>query len=476
MTARIDLVRKRARVSVLRRPNVSFFLVFAALFVSLGVQTLLQSKFWDLHGSTYEELRQVLGASDAGHYLEGAMQLVAGDVQSMWIYRLWPAGMMLLFAVPVALRLDAILTMAVMQAGLLALAGSLVIAIAMRNGRAGRASLFALFLIASPATTSWILASGGLFSEGFAVTFLIVAVAAFAQAAQSGIASRRRLIWMLLGLFFLACAMNIRIAFLPSVVAMALVGLFAGICVIIRSWLKRGGSKKRYSGRASAEVLGIGVATAVTVGLGFGPTVAVRFALDEPITTTSNFLNASDYTYAHRWLTSEQLDSMGAGFVREGGGNWPCLADPERCDALNPIAAPSMEGAAVDLGLLRDATLQTLVTRPVRVLAVKGPVMLRAHTSLPGSSIESYSRAGVAFWVITLAVFFLVLRDVRLFPSKSLALGSVAALALVPYALLYYVHVETRYLLPIAFAIWTQYAVAPPPLGELDDEQAATAS
>lgn len=442
--------------------------------MALGIQTLRQSQFLHLYGSTYEELRQALGGSDAGHYLEGAMQLVAGDVQSMWIFRLWPAGMMLLFAVPAVMGLDVILTMAVIQAGLLAVAGSIVIVLALRNERVGRASAFALFLFASPATTSWILATGGLFSEGFAVAGLVVTVVALARAAQCRNSRCRRLALMLLGLFLLAFTLNIRIAFLPSVVVVAIVVLSVGIRDIVKPWLDRGKRKKRHWSQVSAEVLGLVVVTVATVFLGFAPTLVVRSALDEPITFESNFLSAGDYVYAQRWLTSEQLDSMGAGFVREGGGNWPCLADPERCGALNPVAAPSMQGAAVDLGLLRDATLQTLVTRPTRVLAVKGPIMLRAHTSLPGSSVESYSLAAAAFWVITLTLLLLVLRDVRLFPSKALALGSVASMTLVPYGLLFFVHVETRYLLPMAFAIWVQYALAPPALRELADEQAAT--
>lgn len=209
-------------------------------------------------------------------------------------------------------------------------------------------------------------------------------------------------------------------------------------------------------------LVGSGLLAAV-VGFGFSPTVVTRFVLNDPITPSSNFLSAGDYVYAQRWLTNEQLDSVGAGFVREGGGNWPCLADPRTCAKLNPIAVPSLQGETVDLERLREATVRSFLSRPDRVLAVKAPIMLRAHASLPGASVDSFSRSAVAFWLATLFLLAATLRDVRLFDARILALGTIVSFVFVPYAVLFFIHVETRYLLPIAFAIWTLFALAPPP-------------
>jgi hypothetical protein len=197
------------------------------------------------------------------------------------------------------------------------------------------------------------------------------------------------------------------------------------------------------------------------VGLAVLPTFAVRFHIGEPITRANNFFSAGDYVYAQRWLTNEQLDESGAGFVRAGGGNWPCNADPERCLELNALALPAMSGEAVDLSRLKAATFETLLTRPLQVLTVKSPVIFQSHTSLPGQSVGTSSPFGTAFWLVTWAVFAQIVYEAKRQKSLGRILVVLMPLTIAQVAALYFAHVETRYLLPIAASIWALHTVMP---------------
>lgn len=433
---------------------ISLFIIFAAAFL---LQSLQHSEMLQFLGMDITDVRGELGGSDDGHYLEGAIQLSSGDVQSMWIFRLWPAGMMLLIALPLRLGLDAIKFLNVVL--IVGLSGACAMAVchALKSRRYARPLAYAVVVVASPLTVPIVFASGGFMSEGWTVILLILATTTVVIAAKRSDQTHRR--YFPLTFLILSVLVNFRIALLPSLllfVALTFTTMFCRFCATLSN---------KFSWKEKIPILRAGLVYVGVIGcaiaIGLSPSFVVRAAIDEPISWTSNYVSAGDYAYAQRWLTDAQLEESGASFLRQGGANWACKADPVRCEELNTIASLTLQGEAVDYELLRRAAFASIKEHPFEVLRIKAPYFVQSFSSSPGAGVESRSIAATIFWVITWVLLVPICRSLKNYHSPYMVVVFYLCYVLGVLALLVLAHIETRYLLPIAVVHWTLFALAP---------------
>jgi hypothetical protein len=418
----------------------TFALISESLFLSSG--SLVGKLTWN----ETTELINALGGKDAANYLRIGLDLSDGVLTSsnLWILNLWPPGMPALYTLLIILPGTVVPKMVLVSSLLWAVAGGITTAIIKPFGSKFALVGFIFFWTLFSNPFAWVLGNGILFSDGIGSSLLVIFLGLIFVINRMLIDRSKTRTKSLITISISAgLVLGVTLAFRWAfVIVVTLIGVFALIWAmraIISLTIKK--SSKSESG----ETKNIFV---VFVSLGLGMFIAIL-----PWTLVTQFIlhpgnptwSMGDYQWAQRWLTDDQLNKAGAGFLVEGNANWACEISPEDCSIMNSIALSS-DGQKYDF--LRNAAIAAAASHPVEFTKNRFDAFGRAWFSSPGSKVGSFDSVGYGIINMLIGVAFFIL-TFKMRKKFKIYVSVVSLLVLGLIAALFVAHLENRYLIPL---------------------------
>lgn len=427
------------------------FLVALALTLWVALPQWTATLFFGFPTTaSIDELIPVLGLTDAGSYLKAAVDLQDGSMstENRWVLGLWPPGMPVILATMVKLGggaspvLGMVFLLCVLWSAVLATAALFLIP---RRGYITFA-IFGFMWVGTPIFTGWTIHDGVLGSDGLATALGTLVTIGLLWAAVAKTRERPRfLLFALLGLGLAALA-HLRIMWFYAVPAA--LGVLA-VIVLVRILVMWARGRKDQIRRERRGYLEWGTLAVMFVIACTPWTLYVGTRLHP-----GNFSwSTGDYQWAQLWMTDEHLNNNGAGFLENGGGNWPCDLDPQRCGELAEIEFSTdlpYGGQGVNsFSDFQEEALKVALTNPAEFIADRTEVTVETWLSVPGEAVGSYDNLG--FGLATLAAFFaslvILVRDgIR---RRSAAAVLVFLILGANIGVVWLTHFETRYVVPL---------------------------
>jgi hypothetical protein len=402
-----------------------------------------------------QELLPVLGFSDSGNYLRGAIDLqdLVIGADNRWIFNLWPPGQMLLLAILIKFGLPPVLTLMIVFAFLWSVIGAVIFlkASSVKFWYALVPYVLILWFTDSP-FVGWNQSEGALGTDGIGAAVLCLLFIYFSilwRKVSQGSAFNPWISGFAVSttLSFLS---HLRIIFLFSIIFSFMMVL----AVRIVKQLPKNISKSRVENPSfdkfrvhPTQKTKLLLITLMTFSVSLVP-----FTLYKSQITDSISWSNSDYQWAQRWMTDEYLTKNNAGFLVDGGANWACEIDPARCEVIqkNELRAqnPYSGFNSYDFAEFRNLAFISIFRNPVGFLENRITVLGKAFTGDAGAAVGSNSNLfrGVIF---LLMYIYLVVRGVtrlrRLDEFELFTLFMLVGLV----APLFVAHFETRYLMPV---------------------------
>ena len=423
--------------------NLLFF-VFALITESLFLSSdpLVGARTW----SNTTELINALGGVDAANYLRIGQDLSDGTLTSdnLWILNLWPPGMPALYTLLIFLPGAIVPKMVLVSSLLWATAGGITTAIIEPFGSKYALVGFIAFWILFSNPFAWTLGNGILFSDGIGASLLVIFIALIFIINRKIIDRSKSQIKSLITLsitagLVLGITLTFRWAF---VILVTLIGLFALICAISAAMIFAIKKTSKRIKTTSKNMFIMGISLGLGIFIAILPwTMVTQFKLHPGNPTWS----MGDYQWAQRWLTDDQLNKAGAGFLVEGNANWACEISPEDCSIMNDVAV-SNDGQNYDF--LKNAAISAATKHPIEFAQNRLDAFSRAWFSSPGSKVGSFDSVGYGLIDILIGIAFIILafksrKQFKIYVSivSLIILGLVAALSVA--------HLENRYLIPL---------------------------
>ncbi|MET4703224.1 hypothetical protein [Frigoribacterium sp. UYMn621] len=434
--------------------GVSVLVLSFIIEVWIALPEWTKTKFFGLSATVpISKLSPVLGGTDAGSYLNAAVDLQDGVMSQahIWVLNLWPPGMPYLLAVLVKLGNGAspVIPMVLLLCALwsLVLTFSALIFIP-RRGYISFA-VFAIFWVASPIFTGWTIHAGVLGSDGLATALGTLVALGVLWASQTAPRKPRVWLFILLGIALAALA-YLRIMWLNAVPA-ALIGLVVvvGVRYIVNRVRLRNQSRKAASPESRRGLIEWGA-----LGLTFIILCAPWTIYGERVLHPGSFSwSQSDYQWAQEWMTDKRLTNIGGGFIVTGGGNWPCHLEPLKCAALNKQESarefPFAGIAPNTFGFFEKESFKAALTNPLPFVGNRTVYTVQTWLTIPGGSVGRFDNIG--FGILTLIAFIgalaILLRD----SIKRRAAGPLMIFFILGanIAVVWLTHFETRYVVPL---------------------------
>lgn len=436
--------RARAKVAA-----ITFIVSFAVeLWIALPQWT--QTLFYGLPATaSIRKLLPVLGISDAGSYLNAAVDLQDGSISvaHQWILNLWPPGMPVLLATMVKLGHGAspILPMVFVICILWSVVLSILAVVLIPRRGFITLGVFAVFWVVSPIFVGWTIHGGVLGSDGLATALGALVALGMIWASQAPPAKRPR--WLLFiglgaGLAGLAYLRIMWFYAVPAALVILAFVVLARVSVLCLRGRKSTIAKDR---RGFAEW---GALCAVFLLLCAPWTIYVGQVLHPGSYSWSQ----GDYQWAQLWMSDDYLESIGGGFLEAGGGNWPCDLDPQKCRELSieefATATPYGGAAPNTFAMFERDAFAVALTHPGEFLVDRSEVTVRTWLSAPGTTVGTFDNVG--FGIVTLLCFIgsLVILAIASLRRRAGALMILLLLG-ANIAIIWLTHFETRYVVPL---------------------------
>lgn len=439
---------------LLRSPWVIASAAFSsslALELWLALPNWFQTHFYGVPATTsIAKLLPILGGSDSGSYLTGALDLQDGSVSPthQWIFNLWPPGMPAILASMIKLGNGAspILPMVFLLCVLWSFnVATMAVFLIPRRGYIGL-GLFAIFWILSPIFTGWTIHAGVLGSDGVATALGSLVTIGLLWASLRPPAGRPRL-FLYIGLAAaLAGLAYLRIMWFYAVPTSLVIVL---IIVLVRIVVKAAQGDRKFISRNRSGFIEWVALGAVFLILCAPWTIYVGKVLHP-----GNFQwSTGDYQWAQLWMSDKYLASVGGGFLEEGGGNWPCDIDPQKCRELSRIefstTTPYGGQAPNTFTVFQHDAFKVALTHPLQFVAGRSEVTLRTWLSVPGAGVGTFGNIG--FGLVTLLTFIGALLLLAIESIKRRAAGPLTIFLILGtnIGVIWLTHFETRYVVPL---------------------------
>jgi hypothetical protein len=147
-----------------------------------------------------------------------------------------------------------------------------------------------------------------------------------------------------------------------------------------------------------------------------------------------------------RWRTSDDLNSIGGGFIVSGTGNWACGIEPDRCAEIAEQEAKTIQpysGTADGFytgSQLKDMAINALVNNPIAYIEYRAPSFWKFWSN--GNLMYGMVMAVIVLLAISFALIDL-LRTTKIQPLLYLIFIGVNI------APLFYIHLQLNYVFPI---------------------------
>lgn len=402
-----------------------------------------------------QELLPVLGFSDSGNYLRGAIDLqdLVIGADNLWIFNLWPPGQMLLLAIVIKLGLPPVLTLMIVFAFLWSIIGAVIFlkASSAKIWYALVPFILILWFTDSP-FVGWNQLEGALGTDGIGAAVLCLLFIYFSvlwRKVSQGTALNPWISGVAVSatLSFLS---HLRIIFLFSItfsfILVLAVSIVKQLSKNVSKWSAENSSldKFRVNFTQKTKLLLI-IAMTFSVSL-------VPFTLYKSQITDSISWSNSDYQWAQRWMTDEYLTKNNAGFLVDGGANWACKIDPARCEVIQKSELraqnPYSGFNSYDFAEFRNLAFISIFRNPVGFLENRITGLGKAFTGDAGAAVGSNTNLlrGVIF--LLMYIYLLARGIVRLRRLDEFELFTLLMLVGL-VAPLFVAHFETRYLMPV---------------------------
>ena len=402
-----------------------------------------------------QELLPVLGFSDSGNYLRGAIDLqdLVIGTDNRWIFNLWPPGQMLLLAIVIKIGLPPVLTLMIVFAFLWSVIGA-VIFLKASSAKIWYALLpFVLILwFTDSPFLGWNQSEGAIGTDGIGAAVLCLLFIYFSILWRKVMQGTAFNPWMSgfavsATLSFLS---HLRIIFLFSIIFSFMLVLAMRIVKQLPKNVSKSRVEKpsldKFRGHVTQKTkLLLIILMTFSVSL-------VPFTVYKSQITDSISWSNSDYQWAQRWMTDEYLTKNKAGFLVDGGANWACEIDPDRCEVIQKselrTQSPYSGFNSYDFAEFRNLAFISILRNPIGFLENRIAGLGKAFTGDAGAAVGSNSNLlrGVVF---LLMYVYLLIRGIaqlrRLDEFELFTLLMLIGLV----APLFVAHFETRYLIPV---------------------------
>lgn len=299
-----------------------------------------------------------------------------------------------------------------------------------------------LLLVSTP-IRGWVLGTGLMYQEGFALCCVIVAMTAIIWIDVDSRTQKLGFVRAIVAGIGLGGAAYFRAIFEPIISILIVVSMLSILAILA---VNRNVEKFR---RSTLRVSFLQVAVISLVA--FCVMLPWRAALVTNIHPgDSSWTKVGSNIWGSRWLSSSSLDKMGLSPWQEGGLNAPCVIDKELCKQIAQkelnSTAPYSGSGYYSQEQFRKMVIRTYLKHPIATLRYKAEVFYRFWTV---NNFENYlgHKALLEGWSYLLAfavsVAFSILRFRQLPISSSLWIVQVFA----TLGILMIYHLEARYLI-----------------------------
>lgn len=447
--------------------GASVFVLSFVIEAWIALPEWTRTRFFGLAATApISKLSPALGGSDAGSYLNAAVDLQDGVMSQshIWVLNLWPPGMPFLLAVLVKLGNGAspVIPMVLILCALWSLVLTFAALIFIPRRAYVSFAIFAVVWIGSPIFTGWNIHAGVLGSDGLATALGTLVALGLLWASHTP--PRKPRVWLFIALgAALAALAYLRIMWFNAVPA-ALAGLV--VVIVVRYIINR--IRLRKKPRPAADpATRRGLIEWGALSLTFLVLCAPWTIYGEAVLHPGNYSwSQSDYQWAQEWMSDERLDALGGGFIVAGGGNWPCHLEPLKCAALEEqesVREVPFGGAPPNtFQFFEKESFKTALTNPIPFVANRTVFTVQAWLTVPGGTVGKFDNIG--FGLVTLLAFIgalvILLRD----SITRRAAGPLMIFLILGanIAVVWLTHFETRYVVPLqamSILVVTYYAM-----------------
>jgi hypothetical protein len=402
-----------------------------------------------------QELLPVLGFSDSGNYLRGAIDLqdLVISPDNRWIFNLWPPGQMLLLAIVIKLGWPPVLTLIIVLTFLWSVIGAIIF---LKSARAKTwyalvPCVLILWFTDSP-FVGWNQSEGALGTDGVGAAILCLLFIHFSHLWEKVSQNATFNPWIsgIVVSVILSFLSHLRIIFLFSTI-------FSFILVLTVKFAKQSDKSGTSSGvrfrNLGASKVGMAQKTKLFLIIFVTFSISlVPFTLYKSQITGSISWSNSDYQWAHRWMTDEYLIKNNAGFLIAGGANWACEIDQVRCNEIQrselSYQNPYSGFNAYKYADFRNLAFLSILRNPIGFLENRLTALGKTFMGDAGAPVGSSGnllRGGI----FLLLYFYLVIRGIARLRHLDEFELFVLFMLIGLLAPLVVAHFETRYLIPV---------------------------
>jgi hypothetical protein len=435
--------------------TVTSLIFFISIFLTLLPNGLDTPYLGVTVSASPQQLLNVLGFSDSGNYLRGAIDLqdLQINTDNRWIFDLWPPGQMLLLALVISFGLPPVFTLLIIFTALWSIIGAAIVLQALQ----GKfwylviPSFLILWFTGSP-FVGWNQSEGAIGTDGISTAVLCLLFVYFSIVWKkvkkgSSFNSWRTGLITAASLSFLS---HLRIVFLYSIVLSFVLILLKKLVAMGYTSLNAPGQQIRnldtlsvHSRQKTKLLLIIVVSFSVSL---------VPFTFFKHQRTGSFSWSNSDYQWAQLWMTDAYLTKNNAGFLIAGGANWACKIDPIKCREIEKSELLSKNPYSgfntYDYSEFRNLAFVSIINHPLSFFGNRVSLVEKSFTSNAESPVGSNNNfyRGLIFLMMYL---YLVIQGIGRFRNLDDFELFIFFMLVGLLAPLFVTHFETRYLIPV---------------------------
>lgn len=314
-----------------------------------------------------QKMRELFGPSDAGSYLNAALQLdaiskIAPD--NYWVFSLWPPGMPVLDAAILRLIPNDLWFGVILGATVATLWGLFLGYLAYLTYKKFNIWLglfFLLFSVGIGPIHDWILDFGIFYSESFSTLFFFFGLTLVIKFFRSDARVENLILPATISGVTFAAAAYFRAAFFNIYYWLVLVAVLAGTSLIIRciSRVIRNAKPEKEKRFNKIKILIFSGVAAISMHVTMNPWMGY---LEKTINGTGQWSTVGGAFIAGIWTERESHP----GFIQEGGVGWGCKIDPVKCNQIQ-IAQQNPDTVLNTKKLFKEAVLSA-AAHPIEYL------------------------------------------------------------------------------------------------------------
>lgn len=403
-----------------------------------------------------QDLLTVIGFSDSGNYLRGAIDLqdLAIGEDNIWIFNLWPPGQMLLLAIVIKFGFPPVFSLMIIFAFLWSVIGAAIFlkASSTKIWYALVPCVLILWFTDSP-FVGWNQSVGVLGSDGIGAATLCLLYIYLSNLWKKVCEGTAFNPWMsgFIVSAILSFLSHLRVIFLFSIV-------FSLALIVFKKVLELGGQRisKPHGRSLSLNPFRVHLNRKTTLLL----TILIVFSVSLTPFTIVHFQNTGsiswasggDYQWAQRWMTDEYLTKNNAGFLVDGGANWACEIDPVECKVIQKsefgTQNPYSGFNSYDFPKFRNLAFLSIFHNPVGFLENRITLIGKSFTSDAGAPVGSNGNLLRGFIFLLIYLYLVIKGFIKLRRLDEFELFTLLMLVGLLAPLLV-AHFETRYLIPV---------------------------